>query len=601
LSQQIDIAELIKEKADVVETIGRIVPLKKSGRSWSGLCPFHTETDGSFHVYEDGGYFICFGCGAKGDIISFYQRYYRLGFVEACERLCVEYGIDWQPGGSMKADKSLDALYEANRFAGAEYYAAMKAEGNPALEYMLGRGIDRRTISKFRLGYADGSARMLSSKLEGDERLAKAAEEVGLVYRYSGRLKDRYEGRVMFPIVNTKGKVIGFGGRDLSGKSKAKYINSAGSKIFSKGLNLFGLNITGSSIREQGFALLVEGYMDLVALYMHGVTNVAAQLGTAFTKDQAKLLGRYAKNIVLALDSDESGLKAADKSMDILADEGIKVRVLVLEGAKDPDEYIRTYGREAFDTAVAAAIPMVDFKLRRLKLAFDLTASDGLVDFLKAAARVIAPLSPVEQDFYTRRLAGETGISEEAIRLQAGVSAASGAGAGGGFGSGFEHGRGSPGAGRPASGAAPEMTVWTSLLRDALALALTSNEMLDRAVEYRHFFEGTDFGPVFSAMIQVHERTGDLPSTDALSELLSEADQPVLEDALRVVKPDATPGAVNEYLYRFEIEDLKVREQKIKDSEAFAEGDTDLTNEYMAIRGRIIQLQETIRKGEVHW
>jgi DNA primase len=593
LSQQIDIAELIKEKADVVETIGRIVPLKKVGRSWSGLCPFHTETDGSFHVYEDGGYFICFGCGAKGDIISFYQRYYRLGFVEACERLCAEYGIDWQPGGSMKADKSLDALYEANRFAGAEYYAAMKAEGNPALEYMLGRGIDRRTISKFRLGYADGSARMLASKLESDERLAKAAEEVGLVYRYSGRLRDRYAERVMFPIVNTKGKVIGFGGRDLSGTAKAKYINSAGSKVFSKGLNLFGLNITGTAIREQGFALLVEGYMDLVALYMHGVTNVAAQLGTAFTKEQAKLLGRYSKNVVLALDSDESGLKAAEKSMDILAAEGIKVRVLVIEGAKDPDEYIRTYGRESFDTAVAAAAPMVDFKLRRLKLTFDLTASDGLVDFLKAAARVIAPLSPVEQDLYTRRLSGETGISEEAIRLQAGVSGATGPG--------LDHWNGPPGAGRQASGAAPEMTVWTSLLRDALALALTSNEMLDRAVEYRHFFEGTDFGPVFSAMIQVHERTGDLPGTDALSELLSEADQPVLEDALRAVKPDATPGAVSEYLYRFEIEDLKLREQKIKDSEAFAEGDTDLTNEYMAIRGRIIQLQETIRKGEVHW
>ncbi|MDR0876106.1 MAG: DNA primase [Clostridiales Family XIII bacterium] len=593
MSQQIDIAELIKEKADVVETIGRIVPLKKVGRSWSGLCPFHTETDGSFHVYEDGGYFICFGCGAKGDIISFYQRYYRLGFVEACERLCAEYGIDWQPGGSMKADKSLDALYEANRFAGAEYYAAMKAEGNPALEYMLGRGIDRRTISKFRLGYADGSARMLASKLESDERLAKAAEEVGLVYRYSGRLRDRYAERVMFPIVNTKGKVIGFGGRDLSGTAKAKYINSAGSKVFSKGLNLFGLNITGTAIREQGFALLVEGYMDLVALYMHGVTNVAAQLGTAFTKEQAKLLGRYSKNVVLALDSDESGLKAAEKSMDILAAEGIKVRVLVIEGAKDPDEYIRTYGRESFDTAVAAAAPMVDFKLRRLKLTFDLTASDGLVDFLKAAARVIAPLSPVEQDLYTRRLSGETGISEEAIRLQAGVSGATGPG--------LDHWNGPPGAGRQASGAAPEMTVWTSLLRDALALALTSNEMLDRAVEYRHFFEGTDFGPVFSAMIQVHERTGDLPGTDALSELLSEADQPVLEDALRAVKPDATPGAVSEYLYRFEIEDLKLREQKIKDSEAFAEGDTDLTNEYMAIRGRIIQLQETIRKGEVHW
>ncbi|GHU61141.1 hypothetical protein AGMMS49983_00340 [Clostridia bacterium] len=598
MSGQVDVAERIKDKADIVETVGRLVPLRKSGRNWSGLCPFHSETDGSFYVYEDSGRFVCFGCGANGDIITFYQRYYHLSFLEACERLCTEYGIDWQPGGAMKADKTMDVLYEANRFAGQEYYTAMKAEGNPALEYMLGRGIDRRTISKFRLGYADGSARMLASKLEKDERLEKASEEVGLVYKYSGRLRDRYAERVMFPIVNTKGKVIGFGGRDISGKPKtAKYINSAGSKIFSKGLNLFGLNITGPEIREKGFALLVEGYMDLVGLHMHGVTNVAAQLGTAFTKEQAKLLGKYTKNIVLALDSDESGLKAAGKSMDILAAEGLKVRVLVLEGAKDPDEYIRIFGRESFDAAVAAAVPMVEFKLGRLKLEFDLTASDGLVDFLKAAARVIAPLSPVEQDLHTRRLARETGISEEAIRLQTGVSAVSPV-SGPGHGSGFAA---ASSGGEKTAAEKPGRASRLTFLRDALAIALSSNEMLDKAVEYRHFFEGTDYGSIFSAMIQVHEQTGDLPGKDALSELLDEEDQLVLETAFRARKPEIASDSVKEYLIRFEIEDLKERERVLKELDAFAEGDEDLSKEYMAIRNRIMQLKEMIRKGEIHW
>ena len=584
MTTQVNIAELIKEKVDIVETIGRIVPLKKSGRNWSGLCPFHTEKDGSFYIYEDSSNFICFGCGAKGDVISFYMLYYHLGFVEACKRLCNENGIDWEPGESRPVDKTIDVLYEVNRMAGLEYYSAMKVEGNPALSYMLGRGIDRRTISKFRLGYANDSARSLSSKLEGNEKLTKAAEEVGLIYNQSGRLRDRYESRVMFPIVSTKGKVIGFGGRDITGRVKAKYINSAGSRVFSKGNNLFGLNITGPAIREKELALLVEGYMDLVSLYMYGVTNVVAQLGTAFTKEQAKLLGRYAKNIVLSLDSDDSGLKAAEKSMDILAAEGLKVRVLVLEGAKDPDEYIRMFGKDAFEVAIAEAIPMVDFKLNRLKSNYDLAVSDELVEFLKEASRVIAPLSPVEQDLYTRRLAKDTGISEDAIRLQTGAS-------------------GDLGYKPVRRTEQQEQTSMArkSLLKDALAFSLTSSEMLNRAVEYRHFFDNTDYGPVFSAIISIYESTGDLPEKDALFDLIDETDQPILEDALLAAKPKMGSGAVSEYLARFEIEELKDRERVIKDSDAFTEGDMDTTSEYLAIRNRIIKLEEVIRKGEIHW
>ena len=324
----------------------------------------------------------------------------------------------------------------------------------------------------------------------------------------------------------------------------------------------------------------------MVSLYMYGITNVVAQLGTAFTQEQAKLIGRYAKNVVLSLDSDDSGLKAAEKSMDILAAAGLKVRVLVLRGAKDPDEYIRLFGRDAFEAAISKAVPMVDFKLDRLKSSYDLSISDELVDFLKAAARVLVPLSPVEKDLYTRRLAEETGISEDAIRLQTGATPGPAY---------------NPEVKRFEAPAEEDSPARKTLLREAFAFALTSTEMLDRAIEYRHFFDNTDFGPVFSAVISGYEKTKDLPEKEALYLLVDESYQPIIDEAFRAVTTGIGVGAVNEYLMRFEIEDLKDRERNIKDSDAFSEGDLDTTNEYMVIRKRIIQLEEEIRKGEVHW
>ncbi|MDR3363523.1 MAG: DNA primase [Clostridiales Family XIII bacterium] len=578
MSRDANIVELIKEKADIVETVGRIVPLRRSGRSWSGLCPFHKETDGSFHVYDDSGHFICFGCGVKGDVITFYEKYYNLSFLDACERLAAEYGIDWRPGGSFTADSGKEPLFEANRFAGSVYYEAMKQEGNPALVYLLGRGIDRRTVSKFRIGYADDSGRMLSLRLENDAALRKSAEEVGLVYQYSGRLRDRFEGRVMFPIVNTRGKVIGFGGRDISGKAKAKYINSAASNVYAKGSNLYGLNMTQGAIREQGFAILVEGYMDLVALYMHGVTNVCAQLGTAFTPQQAKLLGKYTKTALLALDSDESGQNAALKSMDILAEAGLKVRVLVLEGAKDPDEFIRGFGREAFDEAARNAVPMYDFKLGRMKREYDLTASDGLADFLKAAAVVIAPLSPVEQDYYVKKLSRESGISESAIALQA---------------QGSRQAQTEPmRAGR--AKAAPALS--DELYRGILGLALRSASALEKAAAYRHLFEGTGYGAIMNAMLALKERSGAVPAVPALAEMLDEADQAVLDLIAQAAPADTGGGGqVREYLIKLELAALGGRESEIARSEDFASGDTDAMKELMEIQAQIKLLENDIR------
>ena len=580
------IVERIKEKADVVEIIRRTVSLKRSGKSWSGLCPFHKETDGSFHIYEDSGNFICFGCGVSGDVIKFYEMYYKLDFIEACEKLCRELGIDWQRGGSFSADKGRDALYEANKLAGKLYYDAIKTEDNPALSYLLGRGIDRKTISRFRIGYADDSGRALAQRVEDDAAMQKAAEEVGLVYRYSGRLRDRFEGRVMFPIMNMRGMVIGFGGRDISGTAKAKYINSAGSRVFVKGANLYGLYITRNAIREQGSAILVEGYMDLVALGMHGITNVCAQLGTAFTAEQAKLLGKYTKNVTLALDSDESGQSAALKTMDILAAAGMKVRVIVLEGAKDPDDFVRAFGPAAWYKAVDDAMPMVDFKLKRLEGGFNLETWDGRADFLKAATQMVSRLSPIDRDYYIKRLSREYEIAEDAIALYAESSKES-----------------APSGRKRAELQERPSGRSDALCRAVLAVALGSADALEKAAAFRHLFDETDYSGIMNAMLMLKNRNGVPPTIAELSETLDEADLATLD--LIVREAETNPGGaceaqIGEYLIKLELADLRARENKLKETASLGENDMDLgaLEELKALLNRIKSLENAIRNGK---
>jgi len=583
LSKDINIAEIIKDRVDIVETIGRIVSLKRSGKSWSGLCPFHKETDGSFHVYEDSGNYICFGCGAKGDIISFYENYYNLAFLDACDRLCRENAIEWEPGGSFTKDKGKDALYEANVFAGSAFYEAIQKEGNPALEYLLGRGLDIKTIGRFRIGYADGSGRMLADKLEGDEKMQKAAEEAGLIYEYRGRYRDRFEGRVMFPIMSTRGKVIGFGGRDIKGEAKAKYVNSKASSVYAKGSNLFGLYVTQADIRDQGFTILVEGYMDLLMLYKHGVRNVCAQLGTAFTPEQAKLLGKYKKNVVLALDADESGKKAALAGMDILAAAGLKVRVLTLEGAKDPDDYIKTFGKERFDEAVRGATPMYDYKLDYLRNEHDLSKSDGLADYLSEAGKLIAPLSPVERDYYVKKLSQESGISESAIAMQAESS----------LGAAPER----PGreiSAAKLAGSTDDLLCWV------LALALTNAYAFDKAAENRHWFHWfgeSEYSGIMDAMLALKGSTGTAPTAAELAEVLDEADQAVLDRVIRLAAKGSGSedgDQVDEVMIKLEIAALRVKEEELKEA---AETDASLLKELIAVQNRIKLLENEIRSG----
>ena len=579
---EINIAEQIKDKAEIVEAIGRLIPLKRGGRSWSGICPFHNDTDASFHVYESEPHFHCYGCGAHGDIIKFYEMYYHLDFIDARDRLAAEYGIEIQQGGIYKADKTKDSLYEVNSLVGKLYHEAIKMDGNPALEYLLSRGLDRKTIQKFRIGYADSSGRMISEKLENDPKMLKAAEEVGLVYSSGGRLRDKYVGRVMFPIINTRNKVIGFGGRDISGTAKAKYVNSDASKVFAKGSNLYGLNITKGEIHDKGFAILVEGYMDLVALYKHGVMNVCAQLGTAFTKEQGRLLKNY-KNVVLALDSDESGQKAAEKTMEIIAEEGLKVRVLTLEGAKDPDDFIRTFGRDAWEKEISSAKPMYEFKIERMKKSFDLTTSDGLADFIKESAKFIATMSPVEQEQYVKKLSRETGISDSAISLQ------------------VQSGGISEKAVAPRYENASSISEKPDdLFCGVLALAIGSEYALERTSAYRYMFDGTVFGGVVNAMLVLKERSGSAPTASDISEILDEADLAAFDLVLRKAeeKEDSDyKEQIDEYLIKLELAELGTREKMFKDAMTMNPDDIGATDlkELMELQSRIKTLESDLR------
>ncbi|MDR0853521.1 MAG: DNA primase [Clostridiales Family XIII bacterium] len=425
MPRDIDIVSEIKERVDIVEAISRIVPLKRAGANAGGLCPFHSEKTGSFYVYSDNQVFVCFGCGAKGDLINFYTRYYNLNFTEACKKIADEYGIDWTPGGSFTAADRNKPYYELNKRAGRHYAMKFFEDKNDGRDYLESRGIDERTAKRFGIGWADDRKMTFATELSDDKNGLAAAEELGLIYMRGDAYVDKFHGRLLFPIFNTRDNVIGFGGRDVYNKEKtAKYINSAESGIYKKRDNLYALNVAKIEIGKKGFAILVEGYMDAIALHMRGIENTVAQLGTALTDKQAELLRRFTDKVVLALDSDKSGVAAAIKDMDILKKAGISVRVLKMEGAKDPDEFIGKFGKPAFEEQIAAAVPMMEFKLDVLSEEFDLSASDEMTAYLAESAKLIAGLDGVERAVYAKKLAEKTGISEEIILSDAGKIAA---------------------------------------------------------------------------------------------------------------------------------------------------------------------------------
>ena len=410
--------EDLKSQLNIVDVIGRVVPLKRAGSNYKGVCPFHSEKTPSFVVSDQKQIFTCFGCGASGDVIGFTMKYYNLDFIEACEKLGKENGIEVnfsQSGNS----KERDRLYSLNREAAKFFYKAFTEKANPGYTYMKKRGMDDSILKKFGIGYADREWDSLYKYLKEKGADEKDLIDLGLISRgRDGKYYDKFRHRVIFPIINTSGKVIGFGGRRIDDNDNPKYLNSPENVIFQKKNNLYALNTTKQDIAKEGSVILVEGYMDVISLYQSGVKNVAASLGTALTDNQAKLIKRYTENVYLCYDADSAGINAAIRGIDILAPKGLKVRVFHVTDGKDPDEYAKKYGRDSFMKLAKDAPGAIRYKLDSAKEGLDLSDNEDKLEYIRLAADILRRLSPVEMDIYVKELAEELKVSERALMME---------------------------------------------------------------------------------------------------------------------------------------------------------------------------------------
>ncbi len=411
------IEELIRQNS-IEDLVSSYINLRSRGRTMVGLCPFHGEKTPSFTVYPDNNSFYCYGCGAGGDVITFVKKIERLDYMDAVRFLADRAGMDMpRNDADDTASKLRRRILEANRDAARFFHSMLYTpQGRVALEYYYSRGYSDKTIRRFGLGFApdsyDSLLKHLRSKGYRDDELLLA----WLARRsQKGNLYDSFRNRVMVPIIDVRGNVIAFGGRVLD-DSKPKYVNTGDTPVFKKTNNLFALNIAKESGRQ---LILCEGYMDVIALHQAGFTNAVAALGTSFTLDHANLVARYADEAILVFDSDEAGQKGASRAMSYLRKNGVHVRVVRIPNGKDPDEFLRNHPPEAFKLLLDRSSNDVEYRLSTLKQGYLLDSSDGKVQYLNEAIKLIATLhNSIERDVYASRLAQELTVSKSAILEQ---------------------------------------------------------------------------------------------------------------------------------------------------------------------------------------
>ena len=529
-----DAVEKIKARANIVDVIGSLVTLKRAGSTYKACCPFHNEKTPSFVVWEQSQQYVCFGCGEKGDLIKFVQKYYNITFPEAVERMALQYGITIEDSAAEENTKK-DGYYELNRQAARFFYDAFTTKANPGYSYMKKRGIEPKTLQTFGIGYADDEWQSLSEHMKSKGAEEAMLAEISLLSEKGGRYYDRFRGRVMFPIFNTRDKVIGFGGR-IIGEGEPKYLNSSESVIFRKGYNLYGLNITKGEIQKENLAIMVEGYMDVVSLYQSGVRNVAASLGTALTVDQAKLLKRYCNQVVLCYDADNAGINAALRGIDVLREAGLDVKVLHVDDGKDPDEYIKRHGKNEFLALVRnKAVADIDYKIGLLRKKYDLNNTTEGIRFLQAAAAVLRGLTPVEQDLYIRKVAADYRISEGSLRREV--------------------------EGKADQGHAPRIILHSGrsseedtavenvsparimMERTLIRLCLLNPEYLKKLADYPEAFATQKGRKIAGAMEGLLQQSADFDISD-LRDILEEEPYRYLEDIMQNVIPGEDDGAM---------------------------------------------------------
>ena len=414
----------LKDRNDIESVVSSYVNLKRRGKNCVGLCPFHNEKTPSFTLYPENGSFYCFGCGTGGDVIRFVMLAENLDYIEAVRYLADKSGLAMpEQGYDDGLSRLRGRILEINREAARFFHAVlMGPDGREGLRYFESRGLTLKTIRHFGLGYAPSSWNALYDHLRQKGYADAELLQARVVNQGRGeRLYDSFRGRMMFPILDLRGNVIAFGGRKAPDAEGPKYINTADTPVFKKSHNMYALNFAKTACAEQ--TVLCEGYMDVIALHQAGITNAVAPLGTAFTEEQAKLLTRYTKEVVVTLDADEAGKKATDRAIGICNAAGLKIRVVRIPDGKDPDEFLRTHpqdGASRFRALLEGAGNDVEYRLFELSQQENVFSADGVVRFLDGAAKVLGSLeSAIERDVYAGKLAEQYAVSKSAILQQA--------------------------------------------------------------------------------------------------------------------------------------------------------------------------------------
>ena len=415
--------EELTRRTDIVELVGSYVQLKRKGRLYGGLCPFHSEKSPSFYVYPDTQSFYCFGCGAGGDAITFAKKINSIDYPEAVKMLAARAGMP-EPQEDDKTGRMRSRILSMNKEAARFFHACLNStveEARQARAYWRRRGLDDKTIVRFGLGYAPNDGQALYQFLRDKGYNQQELDASGLFKRSpSGRIYCLFWKRVMTPIFDLRGNIIAFGGRVLD-DSKPKYVNSPETLVYHKSDTVFALQIAKRSASRR--FVLCEGYMDVISMQQAGIDTAVCACGTALTPDQVRLISEYADEVILSYDSDEAGQKATLRSLELFRNSPVKVGVLQIPGAKDPDEYIKKYGAERFKALLDGVGNALDFRLGRLRSQYDLSQDAQRLEYVKQAVDLLAERSsPTEQEVYAGRLAEETNISKAAIMTQLGTA-----------------------------------------------------------------------------------------------------------------------------------------------------------------------------------
>lgn len=407
----------LKMKTDIEDVISTYVTLKRRGATLVGLCPFHNEKTPSFTVYPATQSFYCFGCGAGGDAITFLKKIENLDYLDAVKTLAQRAGLQMpQEGFDDSLSKRRRRILEMNREAARFYHSVLLSpEGKVGYDYYIGRALSAATINHFGLGFAPNQWDALLKHMRAKGYQPAELVDAGLARKGRKGYYDNFRNRVMTPIIDVRGNVIAFGGRVLD-DSKPKYINTGDTLVYKKTNELFALNFAKDS--KEDALILCEGYMDVIAMHQAGFTNAVAGCGTALTTEQVRLISRYAKEVILTYDTDEAGQKALQKAMTLFDQTDVKVRIPALVGGKDPDEIIRTYGRDKFKGMLEGASNETEFRLLALRRQYNLATTQGKIDFIGGALQILATLPPVEQDLYVSRLSEELGVERQNMKVQ---------------------------------------------------------------------------------------------------------------------------------------------------------------------------------------